>query len=903
MKLMKKMIAYISVIALLISVIGFLPVQAQATTAKPKINVSSKVIYVGGSSVRPAYGETYTFYIKNRPKKYSVTWSSSDEKVAKIEKLEYSKAKVTAVSAGKATITADFIDKVSSTKYTLTTVVTVKKNAAAISISPTVIPKLDKGETISLSATLYNKDASEAKAGEITDFIRWTSSNTSAATVTNAGVVTAVGAGKATLTCYTVQKSSGTYSQIEKATAKKSIEIIVNDPSVVGITKVTQLTTTDIAIDFGGNYSDNITRDNLEITRDKTPIMIKDIKFENNGTRAVVTLYQDFTDGAQYLVRYNNSFLTEGQETVFVASVGEPSRIELYTEAGLNRVIAGKLTPIKFKIYNAANVDITPKDVNSQDYLSAMSRLTLKSTDQVGGYTSWYIDNSSKGIYILEAGKSVSLVGEYTYFSLSGSSYQEKKVTGVIVVNSVSEASTMTYEAATITKSEKNGSLLDWEKPVTMLSVSDTTGYKLVAKIKKSDGSYLYSNDADSHIIFGAKNQVKIKSCYVNTNGTLIPFETGSEDVVIYYGDDVTTGIPIGQMSINVVDKRIPSRMIIEQNNVPVTALKMSDAYNVSKEYVTLKLLDQFGQQIDITGEGSVGYVSNITVSSVESDGPSAYCRANTDGTGLIELDALGRGASTGKNYRIKVSYSDTAYGSLDGYFSVLVFSPNSSLPSTYSVSVEGDTNMKITAMALPELKINLYEVKNGVKYQKVDHVKVSTNVSGYSIYDGDFFYKLYKANTSAEIKKGVVNDSIKIVYNEDGNGLVKYETGAYVIKVFKRQSINGQIVDPQVAAVEFTLTDTTGALKWELISPTTTTAIKEGMDAEMLKPILGECMKFYIGNESVGTSQITFPEQPIVNNGQVFFRTVAITQAITVGGASYSLKHTLTINTVIRSK
>ena len=72
MKLLKKMIAFVIVIATVLSVVGIAPDQAEAA-ANPKINVSSKIIYVGGSSVRPSYGDTYTYYIKNRPKKYSVT--------------------------------------------------------------------------------------------------------------------------------------------------------------------------------------------------------------------------------------------------------------------------------------------------------------------------------------------------------------------------------------------------------------------------------------------------------------------------------------------------------------------------------------------------------------------------------------------------------------------------------------------------------------------------------------------------------------------------------------------------------------------------------------------------------------------------------------------------------------
>ncbi|MCR5432726.1 MAG: Ig-like domain-containing protein, partial [Lachnospiraceae bacterium] len=728
----------------------------------------------------------------------------------------------------------------------------------------------------------------------------WVSSDTSVAMVTNAGVVTAKGAGKATITCFTVQKTSGTYSKIEKATAKKTIEIEVNDPAVVGITKVTQLSRTDIAVDFADDFSKNISIDNLIVSKNGINIAVKDdIKFENEGKRAIISAYQDYVDGAQYLVRYNNPLITEGKEASFNATIGEVNRIELFTEIGSDMVIAGKQNRIGFRMYNSSDVDITPNDVNSSEYMAAMSRLYLKFADD--NYVNiGFVDNSSKSVYVYEKGKSVRLIAEYVYSVLSGNSYAEKKVTGTIQVTSVTEASTLSFDKATITKSTKDVSKLNWDAPVTNFSISDKEGYKLVARIKKMDGTYIYSSDVNSNIIFGTNTA---KTCYITPDGVLVPIAMGTETVVVYYGNDVSTGTPIGQFTVNVVNKRIPANMIFEQNGGSVSVVRMSDAFNVSREKVNFKVIDQYGDQLDIEGTSSTTYVTMVTATCMDSNGPYATIYANSDGTGLLELDALGRGSQTGSSYRIKVAYNDPRYGSYDGFITALVFSPNSAVNSTYSASVEGDTNMTITPVSLPELKINLFEVKNGIKYQKIDQIKVAPDISGYTVYDGEYYYRLYKAETGKEIKKGLANDTIKPVYNDEGNGLVKYETGEYQIRVFRRQTINGQYVDPQVAMGKFVLTDTTGRVTWKIVSKTTNMPIKEGMTEESLKPILGECVRFYIGTASVGTSQITFPDAPYVYDGQVFFRTVAITQAVTVGSTSYSLKHTITLNEVITNR
>ena len=895
------MIVFVMVIAAVISVIGFAPEQSEAATAKPKINVSSKVIYVGGSSVRPAYGETYTFYIKNRPQKYSVTWSSSDETVAKIEKLKYSKAKVTAVAAGKATITADFVDKVSSTKYSLTTVVTVKKNAAAVSISPQTVPKIDKGETISLSATLYNKDASEAKAGEITDFVKWVSSDPNVATITSAGLVTAVNAGKTTITCYTVQKNSGTYASIEKATAKKSIEIEVNDPAVIGIVSVSQTTLTDIKVAFGGDYSENVTRDNLAVKKNGLPVSVKEIKFADNKLEATISLYSNMTDGDLYTVTYSNPLLTEGKSAEFRASAGEPVRMELYTDIGNDRVVAGKLTQLKFRLFNINNVDITPANTESSEYYDARARLILKQAESnQNGYTSWYLENGSKSVYVMEEGKTVTVTGSYTFLSYNGTGYTDKTISDTIIITSVSEASTLIYSGATIGSATKAGDKMNWDEPVLRVSVSDQTGYRLVARVKNSEGKYVYSDTTGSNIAF---ESVTSNSCFVKDDGTIVPFNTGSDTVNVCYVTDATHREAIGTVTISVVGKRVPTRMVFEQNGASVSTVTMSDAYGVSDDSVNIRVYDQYNDAIDITNAAVSATISlsTVIVSCVNEYGPTANGYANTDGSGRIEFNAVGLGTTGGRNYQMKVSYNDAAYGSLDGYITLIVFSPDQTATSTYRVEVDGDKNMKVSAAAteLPRLEIKLYEIKRNVKYNRIFSIKPSPNITGSYIADGEYFYRLFKNDsTAAEVRYGITADYINVVYESNNNGLVKYEPGSYTLRVYKRSGSN----DIQIATTEIVLTDN-ASIKCEKIADTTSVPLKNNMTKDELKMVFNDCFRVTIGNDSIGTNQIDFGDDTITNNGQVFFRSVTVTETVTIGGKVYTLTHKVQLNEIVRNK
>lgn len=119
----------------------------------------------------------------------NVSWTSSDETVAKVDN-----GKVTAVKAGKAMITAKCSGKTAECAVIVTIPVTgVYLEMTSLSLA--------KGENAQLSAVVTPTDASNKN-------IVWTSNNPNVATVSQSGLVRAIGGGK---TIISVQTEDGGY--------------------------------------------------------------------------------------------------------------------------------------------------------------------------------------------------------------------------------------------------------------------------------------------------------------------------------------------------------------------------------------------------------------------------------------------------------------------------------------------------------------------------------------------------------------------------------------------------------------------------------------------------------------------------------------------------------------------
>ena len=190
------------------------------TVSKGVVEVSSINFDKTGVSLK--VGETVTLTATVKPDDATdktVTWSTSDASVATV-----SDGVVTAIKLGSATIRAKAGDKEATCAITVeatpVTSVTLDQTSASLKV----------GETVSLTATVKPDDATDKS-------VTWSSSNTSVATVSSTGVVTAKSAGSAIITVTTKDGSK---------TATCSVTVKAKTVSVTGVSlDYTSLTMTE----------------------------------------------------------------------------------------------------------------------------------------------------------------------------------------------------------------------------------------------------------------------------------------------------------------------------------------------------------------------------------------------------------------------------------------------------------------------------------------------------------------------------------------------------------------------------------------------------------------------------------------------------------------------------------
>ncbi len=190
------------------------------TASNVNTSVTSTAFGISAASKKMAVGQT--FQLKATGNQGTVTWTSSDTKIAKVD----SSGKVTALAAGTAVITATDSKTKKAVKCNITA---VKTEYTKITLSSTA-RTLTVGESFQLTATT-NTDSKNVK---------FKSSNTNVAKVDANGKVTSVSAGTATIQAYdatgVITASCKVTVNNQDAISLSSTNVTVNAGSSVVVT-------------------------------------------------------------------------------------------------------------------------------------------------------------------------------------------------------------------------------------------------------------------------------------------------------------------------------------------------------------------------------------------------------------------------------------------------------------------------------------------------------------------------------------------------------------------------------------------------------------------------------------------------------------------------------------------
>ena len=261
------------------------------------VSPTSKTLYVGGTQQLTA-----TVSPSDASNK-AVTWKSGNTSVATVSDTGL----VTAKATGTATITVTTVDGGKTATSTITVVANPPTTTpvTGVSVSPSSV-SLEIGDTKYLTATVSPSDASN-KA------VTWKSGNSSVATVSDTGLVTAKATGTATITVTTVdggKTATSTITVVEKSpttipvtgvsVSPKSIELDIGEEATITAT-VSPSNATNKKVSWSSSNQNIVTVDaNGKVTGVKAGTATITVVTENGGKQDTTSIV--VSDPAHYIV-------------------------------------------------------------------------------------------------------------------------------------------------------------------------------------------------------------------------------------------------------------------------------------------------------------------------------------------------------------------------------------------------------------------------------------------------------------------------------------------------------------------------------------------------------------------------------------------------------------------------
>ena len=623
----KRLLCLVLVAALVVPMAFDLSSASAAT--KPTLNTTSKTL--------TGVGTTYILKVKNQPKKTTLTWSSSQPKVANVNGL----GQVTAVGKGTTTVTC-LITYTDKTYIKLTSKITVKVPATAVKINNAKLvnnaQQMVVGESYDFNRTLTPKTSS--------DKTYWVIADEDIATVNSSGVVTAVKAGVTQLQARTAANKTAAMDSLNPVT--DSINIIITEPvATVTSTKLTSdkvvtiqfthaMTKSSLINAAGSLNTGNVSVDGKTVNNVKaadlgkiTPTLSTDgktltltatnkwdgvyaIKIENDATTQTGITFKGYDEEFDFSDTLDPALVSCAvDDTGVVALITFNKEIDIsklavqLNDATLDAVTQTVLTSVSNYVLKSDKKTIqldlsmiSAKDYNKpiKIYLSGITDLkgnptkpynnefyVVTDTTTKSNATLSYVERTGKNTLTAHFSKSIQNAGFITINNMTVYGTVDQKDKTCVNYNiSSSVANSTGYLNGTISgwlsyNSITSGSATNF---VVDMSVGATapvlTGYELVSTVNNNN------TVVNSIVLTYSKNVI-----LTNASGTLSTvYQDATSNIIPYY---LTYAATVKDNVVTIVID--PSTSIgTGLYTVTIPAYFVSDSYNNYNEAVTIRL-------------------------------------------------------------------------------------------------------------------------------------------------------------------------------------------------------------------------------------------------------------------------------------------------------------------------
>lgn len=627
------------------------PVVGNFTTAFADTAASSSAALAMSYTQKDAeVGTRMVFSLKgSQASKWKVLRAaSSDKAVASISKTTSKKVAVEAQGAGEAKISV----RVQKTKDKRQKVLKIKLNITAA--DPT-IASVEQTDAAKLVVTLSKPVESVAAA----DF----------AIAKNDEAKTAVAVKSATLdetdkTKVTIETEKGmtdgqvytvTYTAATEDKTVSTAEFTAQTATVLGLASVAQATTTKLTATFNGEVATAKAAD-FSLVRDEGSkvIAIKSVAVDaKDKTKVTVETYDSLNDAKVYTLTY-----TAKTESGNVPSTAQFTATDGKIVAlGLNKttVTAGEAEEFKVQTLDAGNVVL-----NEYLYSQAPSNnLEVNVVPSGAGY------RDGDKLYLPNVNDTATVSVTYHTYK-----YENGQETGTITNNFV------------ITAVAADNTLAGFDYSIAAKTPAwDLPSYKQNAKIAVDDETKVYfrfknASGADKTSNYTVESSDENKMVVVgNPEDGCDIYGVGVGTAYILVKDKATNSVAT-TLPVTVVAKRVATRLELSASSLSVSTMAGIDA-----ETVTVKLKDQYGDEVSLTDLKALdnsdkqiaGVAANKTTKAITIDGAQLKNKGTTKVT-------------------VKAS-SDK--GNVNASLSIVAKAPETEVKS-YDVVIQGNTDITV---------------------------------------------------------------------------------------------------------------------------------------------------------------------------------------------------------------